>query len=270
MPGHVAWKPGTSEVKDPGFMPSFNDVRWFGRHPNRTVTRTCSADRIMKVGMLVMKLFPGSPDLHGNTPWTMFHGDVVVESDSQVNKYESLTIQWNGARPFPVTALAQVRWTQEIDTPTVQAKIQEDFQRLAIRSPFKVRVQEMKCPASFMIMSRVQTSLICSQNAVVVNPCLMVQDVCPEHVVDIRICPMLGGGKGGGKNGTHDKTEVMKSKLKAMLVERGVPEGVVGERVTDIFSKIPHDKLADLGDVQSPNTWKALKDMASDAKLRLI
>lgn len=150
----------------------------------------------------------------------------------------------------PVTAIAQVRWTQEIDTPTVQAKIQEDFRRLAIRSPFKVRVQEMKCPknmliaevaASFMIMSRVQTSLICSQNAVVVDPCLMVQDVCPEHVVDIRICPMLGGGKGGGKNGKHDKTEVMKSKLKAMLTERGVPEGVVGERVTDILSKIPHD-----------------------------
>lgn len=51
-PRHVAWKPGTSEVKDPGFVPSSNDVRWFGRHPNRKVTRTCSADRNMTVGML--------------------------------------------------------------------------------------------------------------------------------------------------------------------------------------------------------------------------
>ena len=138
LPAHVSWEPAGKQVKDQGFVPSAKDVRWCARHPNRKVVRTCSADSTMVVRDMMKALFP---DLHANTPWSVFCNGQEVENDMHVNMVDNLQIQWNGARPLPVTDVNKVRWSQEIDTPSTQAKICEDFKMLTIRSPFRAKPQ---------------------------------------------------------------------------------------------------------------------------------
>ena len=264
MPAYVSWEPHRCQVKDPGFLPAGQDIRWFARHPNNKLVRTCTVEGNGTVGKFVQMLFP---DLHANTPWNVFNDGHEVETNVKVKGLNQVEIQWNGARPFPVTSVFQLQWKQELDMPMTQAKVREDFAVFAIRSPFKIRMQELKCPlqmtigeaaASFLALSRVQTSLLCSQNGMIIDPALKFCDVNGESVLEFRVCPLLGGGK-------PDKKEAIRNKLRAMLVERGVPEDDVGERVSGLMSKVPHDKFAALGDLQDANTWKSLKEIAGAA-----
>jgi site-specific DNA-cytosine methylase len=268
MPSYVSWEPH-GQTKDPGFVPAGKEMRWFARHPNRKVVRTCSIDADAEVGKLVQMLFP---DLHANTPWSVFNDGEEVEVHEGVANLQQVEIQWNGARPFPVTQVSKLRWNQELDMPITQSKVFEDFAVFAVRSPHKVKTQELKCPlqvtigeaaTSFLAMSKVQTSVMCMQNGQLLDPALKFRDVNNELVLEFRICPLLGGAKA-------DKNEAMKNKLRTMLVDRGVPEDVVGERVSGLLSKVAQDKLNALGDNNDPNTWKNLKELASAAQFRLI
>ena len=269
LPAYVSWEPKGKQVKDLGFVPSAKDVRWCARHPNRKVVRTCAADGSMTVGAMMKALFP---DLHANTPWSVFSKGRECTADAHVNGFDDIQIQWNGARPLPVTDVNKVRWSQEIDTPSVQARINEDYKILIVRSPFRIRPQDLKCPmqvtiaemaASYLNMSRVMSSMVVSQNGQVVDPMLKAGEVNEDWVLDIRVCPMLGGGK-------QEKIEAVKNKLKVMLAERGVPSDKMEERVTGLMSKVQQDKLQNLGDPQAPGTWNELKELASAAQFRLI
>ena len=269
LPAYVSWERSDRQIKDPGFVSSAKDTRWCVRHPNRKIVRTCSADATFTVARTVQILFP---DLHANTPWGAFCDGVEVDPGALVNALPQFTIQWNGARPLPRSEVQKVRWSQEIDTPSVQAKMYDEYAVLALRSPFRAKPQELRCPknayvveiaASYMTMSKVFTSMVITQNGRVIDPMTQVEHVNESAVVGVRICPLLGGGKA-------EKTEALKSKLKIMLTDRGVPMDVVGERMGEMLGKIQHDKLQALGDPQDPSTWKSLKEMASDAKVRLI
>eukprot|EP00435_Cladocopium_sp_Y103_P058103 s1265_g20.t1 len=269
LPSYISWDSNCNQVKDPGFVPAVHEARWFGRHPNRKIIRSCTLDRNADASSLVQLLFP---ELHANTPWTMFSQGQEVALGVPMQEFQEVEIQWSGARPFPVTKVKTVRWNQELDVPMTQAKIQDDFAVCAIRSPFKVKMQELKCPqqmtigeaaASFLVMSKVQTSMLCTQNAQVIDPALTFSEINSEQVLEFRICPLLGGGK-------PEKNEAIKTKLRTMLSERGVPDDVVGERVSGLIAKAVHDKLTALGDAQDPGTWKNLKEIASAAQYRLI
>ena len=223
----------------------------------------------MPLNSLVQKLFP---DLHAVTPWTAFCNDVEMPSDAKTSSVIQFDIQWNSARPLPITHAQPVSWTQEIDSPSVQTRITNDFAILTVRTPFKVMPKEVKCPmnmsigeiaASFLTMSKVQSSMVCMQNTQVIDPLLCVGDVNAELVLDFRVCPLLGGAK-------SEKTEVVRTKLKAMLRERGVPVEHVNERVTNLLAKVPPEKFVALGDQNDPDTWKTIKDLASAAQFRLI
>ena len=106
--------------------------------------------------------------------------------------------------------------------------------------------------ASFLTMSRVMSSMVVSQNGQVVDPMLKVVEVNKNWVVDVRICPMLGGGK-------QEKLDVVKNKLKVMLAERGVPADKMEERVTNLMSKIQHDKLQNLGGPTGPKLLECVE-----------
>ena len=268
MPAYVSWEPHASQVRDLGFLPSGQEVRWFARHPNRKVVRTCSIEQDAAVCKLVQMLFP---ELHANTPWTVYDGGQEIDVYAKVGSLKHVEIQWNGARPFPITSVMRLSWNQELDTPMTQAKVRDDYEVFAIRSPHKVRVQELKCPvsvtigeaaASFLALSKVQTSVLCMQNGMVLDPALKFRDVSREMVLDFRVCPLMGGAK--------DKMDPVKTKLKSMLVERGVPEEVVGERVAGLMAKVSHDKLSAVGDAQDSTTWRTVKEIASAAQYRLI
>jgi len=125
----------------------------------------------------------------------------------------------------------------------------------------QVTIAEMA--ASYLNMSRVMSSMVVSQNGQVVDPMLKAGEVNEDWVLDIRVCPMLGGGK-------QEKIEAVKNKLKVMLAERGVPSDKMEERVTGLMSKVQQDKLQNLGDPQAPGTWNELKELASAAQFRLI
>ena len=269
LPAYVSWERSGRQVKDPGFVPSAHDARWCVRHPNRKIVRTCAADAQATVSGIVQMLFP---DLHANTPWSVFSDTVELAPNAQVNSVVKFTIQGDGARPFPRTEVTKVRWTQEIDTPSVQSKIVEDCRTLVVRSPFRAKPCEIKCPndatvaeiaASYLTMSKVFTSMIASQNGQVVDPLMRAEYINEAAVLDVRICPLMGGGKA-------EKNEMLKSKLKSMLTDRGVPQDAVVDRVTDLLSKIQYDKLNALGDPQEAGTWKTLKELASEARFRLI
>lgn len=62
----------------------------------------------------------------------------------------------------------------------------------------------------------------------------------------------------------------MKTKLRNLLIGKGVPEDVVGERVTSLLAKVPVDHIAKYKDDSDDAFWSKLKDDASDAKYRLI
>ena len=156
--------------------------------------RTCSIEQDAAVCKLVQMLFP---ELHANTPWTVYDGGQEIDVYAKVGSLKHVEIQWNGARPFPITSVMRLSWNQELDTPMTQAKVRDDYEVFAIRSPHKVHVQELKCPmsvtigeaaASFLALSKVQTSVLCMQNGMVLDPALKFRDVSREMVLDFRVC----------------------------------------------------------------------------------
>lgn len=124
----------------------------------------------------------------------------------------------------------------------------------SIRTPFKVRPCDMWGPeeatlaevvASFFQQSQANVSLLCECNGRVMDPNLTMKDASPEDVISFRVCPLLGGGK-------HD---AVKTKVKNMLLAKGVLEDDAGDRVLQLFSKVPIEHVVKYKDDDDSQFW---------------
>lgn len=265
LPGYVSWEPRSAEVADVGMAPVPCTMRrWFARHPTRKVTRTVCAKHNTSVVELVQQLFP---DIHATTTWNAFQGDDEIAGSAKVNDFENIQIQWNGFRPLRVTDISCVRHHgRAIDSPTVQLLYAGTGVKRHIRSPFKIRHDEVtvakditiaEIAASFMTVAQLQVSIICVQGSVVVDPMTRIDETSSDGIFTFRICPLLGGGKGDAK-----------TRITEMLKSRGVPEDRVEERVKSLFSKVSPDKFK--LSLSDDAFWTQVKTVASENKFRLI
>ena len=265
MPGYVSWAPCAKEIKDVGMAPVPCTMRrWFARHPVRKVVRTICVGHNTTVVQLVQNMFP---DLHATTTWTAFCGEVEIEGGEKVNDVEDIQIQWNGFRPLRVTHISGLRHHgRSVDAPAVQLQYVTQGTKRHVRSPFKVRCDEIsldpkmslaEVAASYMSVAQLQVSLVCMIGAMVVDPLTTVGNTPPESVLSFRICPLLGGGKTDAK-----------VRITEMLKSKGVPDDKVDERVKGLFAKVSQDKFK-LN--QSDDAfWMQVKSLASENKYRLI
>ena len=265
MPGYVSWAPSTAEVPDSGMKPVPTTMkRWFSRHPARKVVRTICVGHDTTVLALVQQMFP---EIHATTTWTAFNNDVEVPNHAKINELSEVQIQWNGFRPLKVTYITAVKHHgQAVDAPALQILHASEGTKRHVRSPFKVKADEIsldkgmtigEVAASFMTVAQLQVSMICSQGAMVLDPLLKVEDTLDDGVLAFRICPLLGGAK----------TDT-KSRISEMLQSKGVPAEKVEDRVKGLLAKVSVDKLkANLAD---DAFWTQLKTIASEHKYRLI
>ena len=87
---------------------------------------------------------------------------------------------------------------------------------------------------------------------------------CPG-VVSFRLFPVKGGTKAKGKG--KGKVE-RQSNLEKMLIDRGVPEAIAGERAANVIGQISADAYDGLP--QDETFWAKLKELASKSRVRLI
>eukprot|EP00438_Fugacium_kawagutii_P013237 Skav201223 [mRNA] locus=scaffold651:604664:609117:+ [translate_table: standard] len=267
MPAYVSWDKSAIECKDPGIAvtdPSCHRV--VARHPLRKVIRTCIFNDDCDVAGVIQVLFP---DMFASMSWSVFRNGVEIEHTTKAIDVKWFEIQWNGFRPLPVTDVYHAVYETPADTPVNQLKNAMAGVKRAIKSPLKVRADELWCPkqctvaqvaASFLLQTKANMSILCQIGPRVVDPNTCADDIDEKAVISFRICPLNGGGKG----------DMLKNKIKEMLVSRGVPENAVNERVQNLLSRVPADHIVKYKDSTDDDFWKKLKDDASDAKFRLI
>eukprot|EP00438_Fugacium_kawagutii_P018200 Skav230722 [mRNA] locus=scaffold401:27097:31431:+ [translate_table: standard] len=267
MPAYVSWDKATHAKDDIGLRPADGTCeRIVARHPMKKVIRTCVITRDVTVNQAVHLLFP---DLHAGVAWTVFQAGMAIPNNALVWNWNEFEIQWNGFRPIPVTRVYKPRFATPMDTPTHQVNWAGKGAKRFVRTPFKVKPQEMWGPkdatmaeitASFFQQSQANVSLLVESNGRVMDPNMTMEETNPEDVVSFRVCPLLGGGK-------HD---AIKAKVKNLLIAKGVPEDAVNDRVQQLFTKVPPDHVFKYKDDDDSAFWSKLKDDASDAKFRLI
>lgn len=267
MPGYVAWDRVARDIQDPGLKPDTpSHRRLVSRHPLRKVIRTCSYVIDCTISQVMQLLFP---DLVASVTWTPYCDGKVVNNKTKMCDIDDFTVQWETFRPMPPTTVYKSDYNMPIDSSGNQVCYALSGVRLTIRSPVKVRADEMWCPkhatmaqiaASFLQQTQANVSMLCEAGARVIDPNTTVEQLDTNDVISFRICPLLGGGK-------HD---ALKAKLKTMLTSKGVPEDVVAERITSLLNKVPVDHIAKYKDNNDVEFWSKLKDDASDAKFRLI
>eukprot|EP00438_Fugacium_kawagutii_P004557 Skav202815 [mRNA] locus=scaffold3852:23087:27565:+ [translate_table: standard] len=267
MPAYVSWDKSATDCKDPGIAvtdPSCHRV--VARHPLRKVIRTCIFQDDCDVAGVIQMLFP---DMFASVSWSVFRNGVEIEHTTKAIDVKWFEVQWNGFRPLPVTDVCHAVYETPADTPVNQLKNAMTGVKRAIRSPLKVRADELWCPrqctvaqvaASFLLQTKANVSIMCQVGPRVVDPNTCVDNIDEQAVISFRICPLVGGAKG----------DAVKNKIKEVLVRRGVPESAVNERVQNLLSRVPADHIAKYKDSNDDEFWKKLKDDASDAKFRLI
>eukprot|EP00438_Fugacium_kawagutii_P004944 Skav216516 [mRNA] locus=scaffold4485:34675:39015:+ [translate_table: standard] len=267
MPAYVSWDKATHSKDDVGLRPADGTCeRIVARHPMKKVIRTCVITRDVTVNQAVHLLFP---DLHAGVAWTVYQAGMAIPNNALVWNWNEFEIQWNGFRPIPVTRVYKPRFATPMDSPTHQVNWAGKGAKRFVRTPFKVKPQEMWGPkdatmaeitASFFQQSQANVSLLVESNGRVMDPNMNMEETNPEDVISFRVCPLLGGGK-------HD---AIKAKVKSLLIAKGVPEDAVTERVQQLFTKVPPDHVFKYKDDDDSAFWSKLKDDASDAKFRLI
>lgn len=267
MPGYVGWDRAAQDIPDPGLKPDTPaHRRLVARHPLRKVIRTGTYLPDCTISQAMQLMFP---DLVASVTWTSFYQGKIVNNKTRLSEIEDFTVQWETFRPMPPTTVHKSDYNMPIDSSGNQVCYALGGVRLTIRSPVKVKTAEMWCPkhatmaqiaASFLQQTQANVSMLCEAGPRVIDPDTTVEQLDTNDVISFRICPLLGGGK-------HD---ALKTKLKTLLVGKGVPEDAVGDRVTSLLGKVPIDHIAKYKDNSDDDFWIKLKDDASDAKFRLI
>lgn len=155
-----------------------------------------------------------------------------------------------------------------VDAPSIQNCIRSGIRR-AVRSPFKVRIDDVVLPmgltiaevgASYFANSLVETSIICQHGSSVLDPNTLVEFTNGSMVLSFRICPLLGGTK-------HDG---VRHRVKQLLTARGVPDDKLGDRVNGFFGKVSPDKIAEHLKGDDNELWDHIKKVATECRYRLI
>ncbi len=264
LPGYVSWAPSALTPKDPGMAPAPTSFkRWVARHPVNKVLRTCAFDRQTKIIDIVRVLFP---DVHATVPWKVYHKEREMQNQEIMPEGE-VGIQWEGFRPLRVSTIHQCNAASSVISDQFQKAARDTYASVWIRSPFKVKPEYVKVPrswtlmevgASFFAQSQVNTSVICMDGSQVIDPDLLVDQFSKHGIMSFRMCPLLGGAK-------HDG---VKSRLKKMLSEKGVPPNVVDDRVNGYVAKVNLERFK--GCDSDEKFWEKAKELANESHYRMI
>lgn len=267
MPGYVEWAPAAVAIGDAGVNPvSQNQFRWVARHPTKKVVRTAVASASTSVKELAQLLFP---DIHGNTPWRTHHACQEIDHGYAVNIWDQIYLQWEGFRPFQVTTLSKLEHAMSLETPAIQQFMDGNAVVLNVRSPFSVKAKQIKLhpemtlsqvAGHYLASTQIATSMICSNGAMIVDPSTCVKHCDTFGTYSFRVYPLLGGVK-------HEN---IRTRIKDMLLAKGVPQDKVLDRLNGFASKVPLEKLQHVISEEDEGFWNTTKSLASDARYRLI
>eukprot|EP00438_Fugacium_kawagutii_P002915 Skav230082 [mRNA] locus=scaffold2569:285621:290051:+ [translate_table: standard] len=267
IPQYVKIAPEAQAIQDSGIQVApASFVRFFGRHPTKKVTRTVALPQDGTLTQLVQALFP---DLHATTPWTVYDGNEVVPPDAFASAWKVVQIQWNTLRPLRITEVAALQFTCGLDAPSTIARLTIEGIKRFCRSPFEVKSKQLMMPptmtvgevaASYLCYNQIKTGMLCSVNGAIIDPTVQVKDINEYHTIDFRICPLLGGAK-------HDG---IKKRVRELLQSHGVPEELVGERLNQLLSQCPLERIAVYKDNDDDELWTNLKQLATTTKVRLV
>lgn len=267
MPGYVSWDHKAVDVKDAGLVPTTPTChRVVARHPMKKVVRACAYQENQSIAQVLQTLFP---DLATSVTWTPFNNGEIISHDTKMHALDTFVVQWETFRPMQVTTVQRTNYGTPINSAGHQVAFAMSGVRIAMRSPLKVKIQELWCPrtatlaqiaASFLEQTQANVSMLCAAGPRILDPEVTAGQVDSTEVINFRICPLLGGGK-------HD---AVKTRVRDMLMTKGVPEDKVAERVTNLLNKVPIDHIAKYKGDDDSAFWSKLKDDASDAKYRLI
>eukprot|EP00438_Fugacium_kawagutii_P024310 Skav232887 [mRNA] locus=scaffold5953:11724:16241:+ [translate_table: standard] len=267
LPMYADIAPCAKQVNDPGMATApASFTRFFARHPCKKVARTAAVAMNATVLQLVQALFP---DLHATTPWSAYGGEEQIPVDAFASAWNQFTIQWDTLRPLQTTEVQAIRFSCGWGSPATVAKVALDGVTKHVRSPFQVRAEDVIVPrdlvmgelaATYLCHSQIQASMMCSVNGAVVDPMNLVSEVDDRHVIQCRICPLLGGTKNDG----------LRKRLHDMLDSKGVPSDQVTDRLNAFIAKCPMEKLSVYKDNDDDQLWNHVKTMATAVKFRLI
>ena len=236
-------------------------VRYSVRHPVWGTVRTTSVPPDFTIQQLLQVLFPdfktedvGVQGLVGHIPLTSTVDALKCDGEWYV---------WF-SKEFPLQTLQTTEAFRPLTLP--------EFRTMAkrwVRTPFNHRATPLDLPGCWTLVQLVATqflstnctqTLICLVGGKHVDPRLRVDQIPEEEVIAIRVCPLPGGAK---KTNLH-------SKLRQVLVARGVPDSGVDKRIESIVANIPAGKLQGIESEEDEPFWQHLKQSASQVHVRLV
>ena len=246
---------------------SSNLIRLAVVHPLWKSIRTIAVDHrctiIRAIQTLVPDLAKGSPIVEAGSCIV----DPTIEIQAVAHEHV-LMVDLNNMNATPRLVVEIV--PQCLDPSKVDWGVDSllaPFKRY-IRSPFRVHGCEYKLPgectllklgASFFCQSEACQTLLVTSNCRTVDPHLTIRETCEKDVISFRAVPLPGGAK-------KDLTQ----HLTTQLVNRGVPQDNVKERVKQIMDEIPADQLKALPRDDDNTFWQSLKKLATENRVRLI
>ena len=238
-----------------------NFVRYSVRHPVWGTVRTTSVPPDFTIQQSLQVLLPdfnaediGIQGLTGNLPLDTTVDKLTCEGEWYV---------WF-RKEFPLQTLQTAAAFRPLTLP--------EFRTMAkrwIRTPFNHRATPMDLPGCWTLVQLVATQFLstnCTQTVIClvggkhVDPRLRVDQIPEDAVITIRACPLPGGAK---KSNLH-------SKLRQVLVARGVPDSGVDKRIENIVANISPGKLHEIESEEDEQFWQHLKQLASQVHVRLV
>eukprot|EP00438_Fugacium_kawagutii_P013592 Skav223053 [mRNA] locus=scaffold1069:338833:342747:- [translate_table: standard] len=266
VPAYADLTPNAKGAQESIQPAPFSFTRFFARHPLKKITRTVAVALDQPISKVVQLLFP---DLHANTPWSVFVDQEKIPMNVYASAYGRFTIQWDTLRPLRTTDVAAISYHNGLDSPATVAKLALNGIQRMLRNPFEVRPKSMMVRpdmkvgdvgAGFLCHSQINSSIMCTINGAVIDPEASMQSIDDQAIISFRLCPMLGGAKQDG----------LRKRIGDILRSRGVPDEVANERLADFLSKCPMEKISPFKDADDDELWKQLKILATNVRFRLI
>eukprot|EP00438_Fugacium_kawagutii_P024326 Skav216810 [mRNA] locus=scaffold135:54537:60375:- [translate_table: standard] len=235
-------------------------VQFAAWEPKWGTVRVATVDQTDTVGALLDALFPSmkgdsKPQIVANT--SVFKEDHAI---FLLTNYAELSIHFPGNQ-WPNAMM--VKSCNNFAKSALNEKVMVN-----IRGPFDAKPHLKSFAAN---MSMMEVGLKCFENChrtmsfypVVAgktcDPRLPIMDIPSMSFVEIRACALPGG----------TKIELNKQ-LATVLEKRGVPSELSGDRAKLILSKIQAAELRTVLSKEESQMWSELKNLANQAKVRLI
>lgn len=179
-------------------------------------------------------------------------------------------VQFATSRNVPCQCLEWIKAHENQSSESQEEKEEEAKVQRWIRSPFATRASPIHIPAQwtltrlameFLRKTAMTQTIIALVNGKHADPRLEIGQISAEDVITLRACPLPGGVK---------RDQQMKNKLKETLKSKGVDEEHLANRVDTILAKVTHARLEEISSMEPVGYWNRLKDLATEAKVRLI